>query len=298
MRWILRVVLLTAFGSLAFGQQSASRTAKASAEQPAGSYVGFDRNEYPGDAALPVLRKHFSFVGYWLTNPPGSRSNNWVGKRAALREQGFGFLVLANGRFDTEILKAKKTSGLSAEALGKKDAANAVAAAEREHFPAGTIIFLDQEQGGRLLPVQADYLFGWTEAVSRSAYKPGGYMSGQAVGDGPGKTITTAQDVREQVAAKHLHPVALWVYDDACPPSNGCMLQPPAFRGSGAGPGLLQGALQDVVVWQYAQSPRRKENTAACSKTYDAAGNCVVSELPAIHLDLNVARTADPSHGR
>jgi hypothetical protein len=299
----MRLLLLTAFSSLAFGQQSGIKTARTQPEQAAGSYVGFDRNDYPGDVALPVLRKHFSFVGYWLTNPPGSHSNNWVGKRATLRELGFGFLVLANGKLDAEILKAKKTSGQTAGALGKKDAAIAIAAAEREHFPAGTIVFLDQEEGGRLLPEQADYLFGWTEAVGRSAYKPGGYVSGQAVGDGPGKTITTAQDIREQVAAKHLHPVALWVYDDACPPSNGCMLQPPAFRASGAGPGLagpglLQGAMQDVVVWQYAQSPRRKENTAACSKTYDAVGNCVVSELPSIHLDLNVARTADPSHGR
>jgi len=30
------------------------------------AYLGFDRNEYPGDAALPVLRKTFSFSGYEL----------------------------------------------------------------------------------------------------------------------------------------------------------------------------------------------------------------------------------------
>jgi hypothetical protein len=95
----------------------------------------------------------------------------------------------------------------------------AIATAQHEHFPAGTVLFLDQEEGGRLLPEQADYLFGWTEAVARSAYKPGAYVSGQAVDDGPGKKITTAQDIREHVASKHLHPVALWIYDDACPPS-------------------------------------------------------------------------------
>jgi hypothetical protein len=51
-------------------------------------------------------------------------------------------------------------------------------------------------------------------------------------------------------------------------------------------------------VWQYAQSPRRKEITAACSKTYAADGNCYVPGLPKIMLDLSVAASPDPSHGR
>ncbi len=274
------VALLLACSALGFAQG-----AVAGAQQ----HIGFDRNEYPGDTALAVLRKHFSFVGYWLTNPPGETTNSWRGKRATLAAKGFGFLVLANGKDDVDIVKAMKTSGKTAEIVGQRDAAAAVAAAQREHFPAGTIVFLDQEEGGRLLPEQADYLLGWTEMVARSAYKPGAYVSGQAVDDGPGKKITTAQDIRERVKTKHLHPVALWVYDDACPPSNGCKLQPPAMSASGT---------PDAVVWQFAQSPRRPEITGACAKTYDAAGNCVVPELPAIHLDLSVSRSADPSHGR
>ena len=65
-------------------------TSLASAQQPSRSakeqsgehrYIGFDRNDYPGEAALPALRKYFSFTGYWLTNPPGERENTWVGKR-------------------------------------------------------------------------------------------------------------------------------------------------------------------------------------------------------------------------
>src|SRR6266576_2948146 len=36
-------------------------------------YLGFDRNEYPGDAVLPVLRKTLSFSGHWLTAPPSLR---------------------------------------------------------------------------------------------------------------------------------------------------------------------------------------------------------------------------------
>ena len=39
------------------------------------TYLGFDRNEYPGDANLKTLRQTFSYTGYWLNNPPGATSN-------------------------------------------------------------------------------------------------------------------------------------------------------------------------------------------------------------------------------
>jgi hypothetical protein len=252
------------------------------------SPIGFDSNDYPGDDALPILRRHFAFAGYWLTNPPGEHQNGWQGKRDALLKNAFGFLVLANGKFDAEIKKAKR-SGTTPAALGKKDAAAAVAAAQREHFPAHSIIFLDQEEGGRLTADQSGYLLSWTETVAHSGYLPGVYASGQPVDDSPGKTITTIQDVREQVAAQHLSPIAFWVYQDACPPSNGCTLHPPPLTSSGT---------PDVAAWQYAQSPRRKEITAACSKTYAGDGNCYIPELPRMMLDLSVAASADPSHGR
>jgi hypothetical protein len=251
-------------------------------------YIGFDRNDYPGDAALPALRKSFDYAGYWLTNPPGEHHNTWKGKRDTLLRNGFGFLVLANGRFDAEILRAQKT-GTAPAALGKKDAAEAIAAAQSEHFPSHTIIFLDQEEGGRLLAEQAAYLLAWTEAVAHSDYLPGVYASGQPSEDGPGKTITTAQDIREQVAKQHLHEIALWVAQDACPPSNGCTVHPRPLSESGT---------PNALAWQYAQSPRRREITAACGKSYGADGNCYAPGLPNLHLDLNLSSSADPSHGR
>src|SRR6266496_4577387 len=58
------------------------------------SYLGFDRNDYPGDENLPILRRTFSYAGYWLNNPPGAKANTWAGKRHALGSAGFGFLVL------------------------------------------------------------------------------------------------------------------------------------------------------------------------------------------------------------
>jgi len=270
-------------------------TALACAGQPqltsvptAGSYIGFDNNDYPGDDALPALRRHLAFAGYWLTNPPEASQNSWKGKREALWQAGFGFLVLANGKLEADIGRAKKR-GTTPVVLGEKDAADAVAAAHREGFPLRTIIFLDQEEGGRLTADQSAYLLAWTEAVARSSYLPGVYASGQAVGDGPGKTITTVQDIREQVATRHLHEIAVWVYQDACPPSNGCTLQPPPLSASGTA---------DAVAWQYAQSPRRRAITAACKRTYAADGNCYVPDVPKLTLDLSTASSSDPSHGR
>src|ERR1700728_4094836 len=61
------------------------------------TYLGFDRNDYPGAPSLPLLAKTFSFSGYWLNVPPGETVNTWQGKRAIVASNGFGFLVLFNG---------------------------------------------------------------------------------------------------------------------------------------------------------------------------------------------------------
>jgi hypothetical protein len=63
-------------------------------------------------------------------------------------------------------------------------------------------------------------------------------------------------------------------------------------------PPLTASGTPDVAAWQYAQSPRRKEITAACSKTYASDGNCYAPDLPNLTLDLSVAASPDPSHGR
>ena len=252
------------------------------------TYLGFDRNDYPGDAALPALRQHFAYTGYWLNNPPGEQQNTWADKRDILLRNNFGFLVLFNGRLEAEINKAQK-SGTTPAVLGQKDAAAAIAAAQREHFPAHTILFLDQEEGGRLNTNQSTYLLAWTEAIAHSGYLPGVYASGQPVDDGPGKTITTIQNIRELVAAQHLHEIAFWVYQDGCPPANGCTLNPPPITASGT---------PDVTAWQYAQSPRRPEITQACAKTYAKDNNCYDPTLPNFTLDFSVATNTDPSHGR
>ena len=269
-------------------QPEPAASAEASAGSGSGGYVGFDRNEYPGDGTMAGMKKQFAFVGYWLTVPPGAMFNQWVGKRELLKQQGWGFLLLANGKLEAEIKKAQKAGTAPAD-LGKKDAAAAVAAAKSEGFPKRAIVFLDQEEGGRLTDVQAAYLLAWTEAVAGSDYRPGVYASGQKTQDDPGMWIDTVEDIRDRVKKGGLHEVAIFDAQDQCPPAPGCTLK--------AKP-LTEAGEPDVIAWQYSQSPRRPEITQSCGKTYASDGNCYAAGFPKVFLDMDVAKSGDPSGGR
>jgi hypothetical protein len=250
------------------------------------AFNGFDRNDYPGDTMLGALHKSFVYSSYWLNAPPGEKASTWTGKRAVLRDRGFGFLLLWNGRLDKEL------KGKDAAALGRSDAAAAVAAAASEGFPKGALIFLDQEEGGRLLPEQLSYVLGWVDAVRRAGWKGGVYCSGLPVDDGNGGTITTAQDIERQAGSWK---IPLWVARDECPPSPGCMIETkPRLPSSALG-------LPDAVVWQYALSPRRPEFTGGCPKNYASDNYCYAPGVyhgPYGFVDLNTAASADPSGGR
>jgi hypothetical protein len=206
-----------------------------------------------------------------------------VGKRATLKAHGFGFLILYNGRLDAQL------TGKDAAALGRSDAAAAVSAAKREGFAPGATLFLDQEEGGRLLPEQSAYLFAWVEAVRASQYKPGVYCNGILVPDGSSK-ISTARDILSHEGSR---PLALWVANEECPPAPGCVLpkKPPAAASSG---------VEDALVWQYAKSPRT-QYARECGATYAADGQCYAPgtpHSPQTFLDLNVSSSPDPSGGR
>jgi hypothetical protein len=247
------------------------------------TYLGFDRNDYPGDANLKTLRQTFSYSGYWLNNPPGENSNTWVGKRPALEKAGFGFLVLFNGR----LYKQLKHNPAQ---LAQTDAQFAVAAAKREGFPARTIIFLDIEEGGRMLPEQKAYIYGWVDAVNAAGFRAGVYCSGIPAREDRNTTIVTAEDIRANAQGRQ---IAYWVTSDCCPPSPGCAIsKTPLSSGSS---GVLF-----ADVWQFAQSPRRKDFARMC-RNYNPDGNCYppgADPASHLHVDLNTAASADPSAGR
>lgn len=254
-------------------------------QESAPAYLGFDRNEYPGDANLPALKRSFAFTGYWLNNPPGAKRNGWEGKRAILRSAGFGFLVLFNRRASNELERPVDPAALAA-----LDAQNAVQKAVGEGFSTGTVIFLDQEEGGRLLPAQRAYVLAWAEGIISAGFRAGVYCSGIPVKEGRDQSITTADDIHDHAGGRNM---LFFVYNDVCPPSPGCAnsSNPPPPSASGT-------AYADV--WQFAQSPRRKDFARSC-RNYSHDANCFPSpgkSANAIYIDLDSATSPDPSGGR
>jgi len=260
----------------AFGVQPVSLAQSA-------AYLGFDRNDYPGDANLKTLRQTFSYTGYWLNNPPGAKSNSWAGHRAAVESAGFGFLVLFNGR-----LYAQLKTVANAKRLGQSDAHAAAAAAQREGFPRATVIFLDQEQGGRMLPEQKAYIYAWVDGIMAAGFRAGIYCSGIPAPDD--ENVVTAEDIRQSAGSRD---ITYWAINDACPPAPGCSFaQHP--------PSPAQSGVSFAEVWQFAQSPQRKDVAARCSN-YSRDGNCYppgTTAAQALHIDVNSATSPDPSHGR
>jgi hypothetical protein len=279
---ILLFVLLLAFSGIAICFARLDSQAPKPADVH--SFLGFDRNEYPGDAALPLLRKSYSFASYWLSPPPGEKSNSWVGKRGVMQAHGFGFLLLYQGRTSVQLPYKKD----SIEA-GIADAHAAATAARREGFPEGSVIFLDVEEGGRFFDGYHAYLRSWAESLTKGKFRPGIYCSGIVVDEGEGSTIISADDIRAHIGVPD---VVYWVYNDACPPSPGCIVpqNPPAPAASGVG---------YASVWQYVRSPREKKVARHC-RGYASNGNCYAPG-DAAHkwfLDENVATMADPSAPR
>jgi hypothetical protein len=283
---VKRIVLLLIIAAIGTASaQSAPRSqAKETTDSP--SYLGFDRNNYPGDQNLKVLRETFSYTGYWLNAPPSARTNTWSGKRVKLESAGFGFLVLFDGRLFNEL----KAVSYAAK-LGKSDAHAAAAAARREGFPAQTIIFLDQEQGGRMLPEQKAYIYAWVDGVSAGGFSAGIYCSGISAAKEGGEDIVTADDIRQNAGARK---IAYWITNDACPPSPGCAFPKRA-------PSPVDAGIPFAEIWQFAQSPKRPEVAASCPANYNPDGNCYppgIDIAQHLHIDVNTATTADPSHGR
>ncbi len=251
------------------------------------AYLGFDRNIYPGDEAMRSLRHDLAFSGYWLSAPPEEKTDTWSGKREFMRSLGFGFLILYRGRVERELRNATM-----AYSLGEADAEAAEQAAKSEGFPPNIIIFLDIEEGGRLSAAYHSYIRAWLWTLTQMDYQGGFYCSGIPVKEDANRTITTADDITDFLAGKS-RAFTIWAFNDVCPPSPGCTFpeEPPP-------PPLSGDSMANV--WQYAQSPRRKERTAHCASSYRADGNCYApgDTQHSWFLDVNSASSPDPSNGR
>ncbi len=280
MRLSMRLIiaaLLTGFGLTLASEPHGEQTTQAEVGQ---SYLGFDRNEYPGDAAMTTLRKEFAFVGYWLSPPPGGKTNSWTGKRQKLAAQGFGFVLLYAGRTVSSLRTAQ-----AASVAGEADAKKAAETARKEGFAEGWTIFLDIEEGGRFSDAGHIYFQSWAHTLTQEHFRPGFYGSGIVVNEGGGSKVISADDIRAHLGTID---AAYWVFNDACPPSPGCVnlkqVPPPSESG-----------VAYATVWQISRTP--KESTARHCRGYAKDRSCyaAVDTAKKWFLDLDVASSANPS---
>jgi hypothetical protein len=139
-----------------------------------------------------------------------------------------------------------------------------------------------------MLPEQKAYIYAWVDGVIAAGFRAGIYCSALPAPDG--SNVVTAEDIREAAGARK---IVYWAINDACPPAPGCSFsqQPPRPTESG---------ISFAEIWQFAQSPQRKDVAGHCTN-YNRDGNCYppgTAPAQGLHVDLNTATSVDPSHGR
>jgi hypothetical protein len=138
-----------------------------------------------------------------------------------------------------------------------------------------------------MLPEQQAYIYAWVDGVTAAGFRAGIYCSGTVSPDE--QKVVTAEDIRKNSGNRE---ITYWAINDSCPPAPGCTFpqHPPAPKQSG---------VDFAEVWQFAQSPQRKDVAGRCTN-YTRDGECYPPELAAqkLHVDVNSANSPDPSHGR
>jgi hypothetical protein len=152
-----------------------------------------------------------------------------------------------------------------------------------------------------MLPEQLAYIYAWVDGVTAAGFRAGIYCSG--IGSKDDGNVVTADDIRAHAGegpfdsrsgqVRAAREIVYWAINDACPPAPGC-----AFPKSPPSP--AQSGVSFAEVWQFAQSPRRKNVAGKCTN-YSRDGECYapgISPALQLHVDVNTATSADPSHGR
>ena len=93
--------------------------------------------------------------------------------------------------------------------------------------------------------------------------------------------VVTAEDIRQSAGKRD---IVYWAINDACPPAPGCVFPPHP-------PAPSQSGVAFAEVWQFAQSPQRKDVAGRCTN-YSRDGNCYPPGMNAaqgLHIDVNSA---------
>lgn len=163
-------------------------------EQLNGKHIGFDTHTYPGDRTMRAWKSApgspYRWVGYYLP-APCHKDPSWVGKRQTLVDMGWGLAVVYVGQQTwgrTPRPSAKRTAALRRQGTscnadfltaerGDADALDAIAATEKEGFPARSVVFLDIERMEKVPQAMRDYYRAWARRLLRDGrYLPGVYV--------------------------------------------------------------------------------------------------------------------------
>src|SRR5690606_13546238 len=126
-------------------------TARPAATPERPGYAGFDTWRYPGDDVIRAWRDSspYRWIGYYLPSPC-HRDSSFVGTRERLASAGWGIAILYVGQqlFEGQTpAEIDETTLCSSQLLtaerGAVDARDAIALAQAEGFPTGSIVYLD-----------------------------------------------------------------------------------------------------------------------------------------------------------
>jgi hypothetical protein len=163
--------------------------------QQEGKNMGFDTHTYPGDKTMQAWKAApgapYRWVGYYLPGPC-HKDKSWTGKRQKLVDMGWGLAVVYVGQQTwgrkPRALSAAKlaqmqksgtncNSDLISADRGRIDADDAIAATEKEGFPARSIVFLDIERMEKMPQEMRDYYRAWSKRLLEDGrYRPGVYV--------------------------------------------------------------------------------------------------------------------------
>ena len=217
-------------------------------------FAGFDSLSYPGDAVMAWLKANtnLAFVGFYLAPAPSRPTSAWMTRRSTLSAQGWGLAPVYVGQQEA----TQPGAHILTPEQGETDASDAGALMARAGFPAGSVVYLDCEQGGPLSTASAAYVKAWVQTLAGlGSFTPGVYCS-----------HTTAPSL---VSAIGTVPIWTWNLKDLAAHS-------PTFpTADPSGSGVAK-----AVLWQHAQN-----------KTVAFTGGPV----PSLVVDLDCASVPDPS---
>lgn len=141
-------------------------------------FAGFDCDAYPGDAVMQAIiqNTNLSWCGFYLGPAPSHGDRSWMGKLQSLIGMGFGLAPVYVGQ-QPPAIQGRGISHIVSATQGTIDGNNAADLAGQAGFSAGSIVFLDAEQGGQPDPNMQQYYQAWVAALTGRGFGPGVYCS-------------------------------------------------------------------------------------------------------------------------